>query len=444
MTPAEGTAPSPVTRADGPLKRAQLSARMLTARALVRGLAMTGDPVMRMLGRTSLEQPYPVYERLRARGPVSRHFSGLHFTAEHELCASVLRDSRFQVEPAVNHVGVDWNVRTGDAETLVHPTEQSILTMNPPDHARLRRLASPIFSARALRELTPRIEKLVEETLDEVGGRDEFDLITEVSSRIPLKVICDLFDLDEAEQSRFARWGSTLIGCLDGIRTGRERLAVRESVAEMTELFNGLLEKRRANPGQDVVSTLVTATAGGKDGAVESRDLVGLAGLILIAGFETTANLIGSAGLILLRDQEQRQWLLDDPARAGNMVEEALRLEPPIQMAMRKNTEPVTLGGTELPAGTQLVALIAGANRDPKVFDRPDVFDPERPNSRDHLAFSAGVHYCMGAALARAEAEAALSVLFQRMPELTLAGPVRYKTIRNIRGPASVPVRRKP
>jgi cytochrome P450 len=185
-----------------------------------------------------------------------------------------------------------------------------------------------------------------------------------------------------------------------------------------------------------VVSELV---ATGAPLAVD--DLLATVELLLVAGFETTVNLIGNGVLALLRDNEARDWLLGHPERADDLVEEVLRHDPPVQYTMRLSHEPVSLAGTVLPTDTPVVLLLAGANRDPTVFADPGRFDPTRQNNREHLAFSAGIHYCLGAGLARIEAAVALRALFERYPDLRAAGAIKRRRSRNIRGVRQLPVR---
>ncbi|GAA1957512.1 cytochrome P450 [Amycolatopsis minnesotensis] len=414
-------------------KEFRLGAKMLAMRALVGTMAAYGDPVARVLGRTALRDPYPAYERIRARGTLTRHPVGLYLTASHATASAILRDSRFRVEPSAAHVGVDWNIRPGDEHALVHPMEQSILTMNPPEHTRLRRLVAPWFTPKALRERRTRIETVVEEHLDAAGTR--FDLVADFAARVPIAVICDLFDLSDREHRRFAHWGATLAGTLDGIRTPGERRAVHAVTADMTGFFTALLARRRREPGDDLVSGLLAAEIDGEP--VRERDLVALAGLVLVAGFETTVNLISGGALALLAAPEQREVLAGDPAA---VADEVLRFTTPVQFTLRLPAEPVEIAGTTLPAGAMVAVLLAAANRDPAVFTDPHRFDLRRGNAREHLAFSSGIHYCLGAGLAKLETEIALAALFRRFPVLRLAGPVAYRRARNIRGPLSVPL----
>lgn len=422
------------------LTEIRLGATTLAMRSVVRGMALTGDPVARVLARRAAVDPYPLYERIRTRGDIARHPIGLHLTANHAVCRSVLRDNDFYVEPAVKHGGIAWAVEADDEYALAHPMEQSLLMLNPPDHTRLRRIAAPCFTPNVLREYTPRAEAIAARFCDQVADRAEFDLVREFASRVPIEVVRALFDIPDGDREQFLGWGSVLAGTLDGIRTLAERRAVHRAVTELTAFLDEKIRQRRKGSGTDVISRIARADTDGL--RANGRDLVALVGLLLVAGFETTINVISEASVRMMREPGLITALADDPGLAPAIVEETLRLEPPVQFTLRKPSAAVTVEGHELPKDSMLVLLLAGANRDPEVFPDPATFNPFRGNSRDHLAFSAGIHYCLGAGLARIEAEAALRTLFDRLPTLTLAGPVRYKRTRNIRGLAEVPVRR--
>jgi cytochrome P450 len=415
-------------------------ATLLAVRTLVGALGITGDPTARALGRKAVTDPYPLYERIRGKGELSRHPLGIYLTASHSVARLILRDNRFRVGPAADNVGVDWNIRPGDASTLVHPTEQSLLTMNPPRHAKLRQVVAPWFTPYALRDRTDRMERIVLDFLSELAGRDRFDLVADFALRVPMRIICDLFGIPDDEYLRFANWGAVLSGTLDGLRTMTERRRVRAVLVEMTGFFTDLIARRRRQPGDDLVSALLRAEVDGQP--LDRRDLVALAGMLLIGGFETTANAIAGGVVDLLRNPAEGRSLRDEPDFGPAVVEEVLRYETPAQFAIRFTTEPVAIAGVGLPAEAPVVLFLAGANRDPAVFTEPHRFDPHRPNNRDHLAFSSGVHFCLGAALARLETEIALRLLVTHLPDLELAGPIRLRRSRNIRGPRAVPVRR--
>ncbi|MGH3436130.1 MAG: cytochrome P450 [Sciscionella sp.] len=409
-----------------------------TGRTLVRGLAASGDPVARLLGVKPLADPYPSYERVRARGELMRSKLGFYATASHPLTEAVLRDPRFGVIASGDFVRVDWTQSPQDEHTLAHPVEHSLLALDPPEHSRLRKLATPAFTPRRLRARAPQIERTVTDFLDAIEERGEVDLIREFAVGVPVKVICDLLGIPEANQASFVAWGHVLGGTLDGARTMTERHQVRRAVVEMGEFFDELIARRRRQPGDDVLTELINAEP---DGAPLTRkELVATAGLLLGAGFETTVNLIGNGVLALLAHPEHKRELIERSDYAPLVIEEVLRYDPPVQHTGRIANEDVTIGGVHFPKGSAVVLLLAGANRDPMVFSDPGRFDPRRENNRDHLAFSSGVHYCLGANLARMEGEIALRRLFTRFPDLRVCGASRRNPARTLRGVANLPV----
>jgi cytochrome P450 len=429
---------------------ARVALTMFVWRAVMRTQATFGDPLAQMLVKGPNTTPYPIYERIRAQGELSRSRLGVHVTTSYPLISSILRDSRFGVQTTRGRGRDEWQVGSPDhtaAEdgigALRNPVDDSFLSLDPPRHTRLRRLVAPWFTPRALRERTERIESIATGFLDELAGRDRFDLIGDFAVRVPIQVICDLLGVPGSEYPRFLRWGAAVALSLDSTWTLSEYRRLRAALEEMHAFFTELLAHRRANPAGDLVSELARAE---RDGAepVTAADLVATAELLLVAGFETTVNLIGNATLELLRNGEARDWLLADPDRVDDVVEEVLRYDPPVQYTMRVAHEPVTLAGVDLAVDAAVVLVLAGASRDPAVFGQPDRFDPTRANSRDHLAFSAGIHYCLGAGLARIEAAAALRALFAKYPDLRVAGPVKRRRSRNIHGVLRLPVRGQP
>ncbi|MEU6151714.1 cytochrome P450 [Actinosynnema sp. NPDC047251] len=412
------------------LKNATL---LLLSRTIVRGHALLGDPAARLLGMSPTRDPYPDYESVRERGPVVKSKMGLYLTASHELCDSLLRDPGFGQLAAGELSPIDSVAHIGPRR-LVNPVEDSFLMLNPPDHTRLRRLVSPWFTPRGLRDQVATVERVVEEYLDEVAGRPTFDLVGDFAARVPIQVIADLLGVPDADHAAFARWGSALVNALDGVRDLKELRALHNGLREFEEFLDGLIDHRRRHPGDDVVSRLVA------NEDLRREDLIATTELLLVAGFETTVNLIGNAVLAVLAHPEVRERLLDDPGCAEAVVEETLRLDPPVQYTVRTPFETTEVAGTSVPRGTPIMLLLAGANRDPAVFADPHRFRPGRPDGREHLAFSAGIHYCLGANLARMEGAAALRGLFRRFPDLRAAGRVRRRPSRVIRGPERFPV----
>jgi cytochrome P450 len=424
------------------LRDAQVGLMMFVGRNVVRGHALRGDALAKVLSRRPNVDPYPLYDQVRAQGPLFRGALRVHATASHATANTILRDQRFGVRSSDDAGRDEVQLASGGVpEGLVHPIDDSFLSMDPPSHTRLRRTVGPWFTPRALNQRTDRIEKIVERYLDELSGRDDFDLIDDFAVRVPVQVICDLLGISSADRPKFILWGAEMAHSLDGVWDLGQLRRLRRALAEMDEFFNGQIELRRREPGDDVISGLAGTIEGEAPTAQLRRDLVATAGLLLVAGFETTVNLIGNAVTTLLGDDSARDWFLANPEQAPALVEEVLRLDPPVHQTMRMAREPVEVAGVRIPRDGAVLMLLGGANRDPEVFDHPNRFDPNRPNNRDHLAFSAGIHYCLGAGLARIEAAVALRQLFQRFPDLGGAGAVRYRHTRNIHGVRHLPVR---
>ncbi|KAA2254090.1 cytochrome P450 [Solihabitans fulvus] len=420
------------------LRDGKLGLALLAGRGFMWLHARRGDPLAQVATLPAERDPYPFYERLRARGDLVRSRLGMHVTTSHRLCDALLRDQRFGVLPGSAHSLVDLGLSSTGPDTPVNPIDDSFLSLNPPEHTRLRRLVAPWFTPRALRERTPSINAVVKEFLDEVAERDGFDLVTDFAVRVPIRVIAELLGVPEREHARFARWGATLAGSLDGARDLAQLRETRRVLGELNAFFTDLVAHRRKHPGQDVVSELVNAHDG--DVPLARKDLFATTQLLLVAGFETTVNLIGNGALALLADADARRRLVEDPSTAEDVVEEVLRYDTPVQYTARFALETVELDDVVLRKDDGVLLLLAAANHDPSVFAEPNRFDPTRANNREHLAFSAGIHYCLGAGLARIEAAAALGGLFRRFPGLSVAGPVRRRPSRVIRGAISLPV----
>jgi cytochrome P450 len=383
------------------------------------GVAFAGyvrrDPLARLTLRPGRANPYAIYDRLRASGPLVPTRLGNWSSTSYRVCSSVLRDRRFGVRPAEED----------------RPEEQlfdlSFLGMNPPDHTRVRRLAQPAFSPRAIAGYTGRIEAKV----------GEFDLISGFAAALPIAVITDMLGIPDADARAFSRYGAVIGSALDGIRSLRHAAQLQESRIALHGLFEGLFELRRCDPQDDVVSRIVAA----EGGQLQPAEMLPMCTLLLVAGFETTVNLIGNTVLALLSHPEQWAALCADPrGLAGRAVEETLRWDPPVQATTRVALEPLELSGQSLRKGQIVLTLIGATGRDPEVFERPAAFDIRREPGADTLAFSSGIHYCLGRPLALLEARIALQVLAERMPGLARAGKVERRNATIIRGPISVPV----
>lgn len=401
--------------------------------ASLKFLAAIGDPVGLIESTAHISDAGAVHDRIRRLGPLTKSRTGMYVASSHELCQKILRDPRVGVRHSDGRESLSEETRF-DADNLLLA---SFLSLDDPDHARLRRLAAPAFRPAVIRTYAPRIEAVAHRLLDRVGDAGHFDLIGDFAGPLPIEVISDLFGIPDAHRARFAEIGNVVAQSLDGVTRYRQARELRDAQQELITLFDALSAQRRVRPGDDVISMLVGAASAGD---MTGEDLHATCALLLIAGFETTVNLIGNAVSAMLAAREPWEQLVADSTVAGNAIEETLRLEPPVQLTSRVTHEPITLCGNLIPADSTIIIDLAAANRDPAVFDDPSVFRVNRANAADHLAFSSGVHYCLGAGLARLEGSIALRTLSQRLPRLRTMGGGRRRPGVTLRGFASLPV----
>jgi cytochrome P450 len=406
----------------------------------VRMLAARGDLVAKLVTPSGRRDPYPIYERIRAEGPLYRSRVGRLATSSHPLADQILRDRRFGVRSAdFQHLPVPdyFEPQLGDG------WDPAFLVLDPPDHTRLRRLATPAFTPKQIGGYREGIEKVVHRLLDAAVARGEsegrFDLMAEVARPLPIYVIADLLGIPEVDIDRLARYGNALGVSLDGIRSVQHARELQLAIGELQELFAELMEERRRAPGNDVISRLVVALGEQK---LSVGELLQMCALLLVAGFETTVNLIGNGAYALLSHRSQWDALRADPAGlAPKAVEETLRYDSPVQLTERIAHEDVEIGGRAIPKGRAVLLLTGAAGRDPEVFADPSRFDLERAAAAEHLAFSSGIHYCLGASLARLEGAVVFQALAERLPELRLASRVTRRKTVTLRGLAELPVR---
>jgi cytochrome P450 len=385
--------------------------------------------------------PYPLYDQVRAHGPLLKGALA-HLTASHAVASEVLRREDFRAGadeeafPALMRRAVRWS---RDESALGPIDPPSLLVVEPPDHTRYRRLVSKVFTARAVEQLRADVEQVADELLDDLarqgaGGRP-VDLVEAYATLLPVTVIAQVLGVPREDRRTVLHFGERAAPTLDVALSLRQFRAVDDGVRGFNRWLSGHLERLRREPGEDLLSQLVTL------GELTDVELRATAGLLLAAGFETTVNLLGSGTELLLRHPDQLARLQEDPARWPGAVEEVLRYESPVQVTARFAARDTELAGRPLRAGSLVIAMLGGANRDPEVFADPHAFDVLRPNAKDHLSFSGGRHFCLGAALARLEGEVGLRRLFERFPALEAAGaPVRRGT-RVLRGWQTLPVR---
>ncbi|GAA4720570.1 cytochrome P450 [Nocardioides conyzicola] len=403
---------------------ARFASRLYGERA---GLVVDGYVRRNAFARLQLapgrDDPYPIYEQIRAHGPFLATPQGNLTTADHAICKEVLRSRRFGVQPEGQEPPADFDL--------------SFLDRNPPDHTRLRRLVAPAFSPRRMTDFRAAVEKTVGGLLDDVDGQGTFDLVPALASPLPIAMITDLLGIPDADHATFTRYGMALGSALSGLRSLRHAQEVMTAGRDLDLMFDQLFELRRREPRDDLITALVAA----EGEQVRPDEMAPLCALLLIAGFETTVNLIGNAVNALLDHPDQWSLLVADPNLAGAAVQETLRYDPPVHRTARASWDDVEIAGHAVRRGQWINVLIGGANRDPAVFRDPHTFDLTRTDGADHLAFSSGIHHCVGRPLAELEATVALRALAERMPGLRRAGAVRRRNATLIRGPLSLPVR---
>ena len=297
---------------------------------------------------------------------------------------------------------------------------RNLLGSDPPQHSRLRKMVSRDFTPRRIREMEPRIREIAKDLLDKVEAKGEFDLMADLANILPVTVIAEMLGVPAELHATFKHWSDTLIGGDNNVPGAPPPPETIRVVDELGDYFTAEIEKRRINPGPDLVSALVAAHDEGD--AMSAADLLSFVTLLLIAGNETTTNLIGNGTLALGRNPEQFEALRRNPAMLPRAIEEMLRYDGPVQATVRFTNQPVHLGGTEIPAKAFALMIVAAANRDPAQFKDPEKFDIMRqPN--DHVAFGEGIHFCIGAALARMEATVAFEAMIARFPRIRLKDP---------------------
>jgi cytochrome P450 len=413
-------------------------------RAAIRRQARQGNPDAALLLDPDLQgDPFTHYERLREQRPFARGaFSRV--SVHHDVCTEVLRSEDFGVADRDEAMPAVVRLALRLAGPPPHPgpiDPPSMLAVDDPDHTRYRRLVTRAFTARRVTALRGRTEEIATDLLDALARADEgpVDLVERYASLLPVTVISEMLGVPTTMREQFLTWGDGAAASLD-LGLPRERWSlVQGNVAALHGWMTEHLRRLRAEPGDDLLSQLVTVAD--DDGSrLSERELVSTALLVLAAGFETTVNLIANGSRLLFDHPDQRERLAADPSLWPTAVDEVLRVESPVSRTARRARRDTEVAGREIPAGSLVVTVLAGANRDPEVFTDPARFDVGRENAREHLAFSSGIHYCLGAALARMEGEVALRALFERFPDLAPAGEARRRPTRILRGYEEMPV----
>jgi cytochrome P450 len=380
--------------------------------------------------------PYPSFARARAAAPVQWHDGlGLWLAFSHAEANAVLRDRRLgriwaDKEPAE---------RFGNFN-LIH--RNAILEMEPPEHTRLRRLISSAFARGHVERLRPWVEQLARDLVDGLversAGTEPVDVLTGMAEQLPVDVIAELLGVPDADRPLLRPWSNAIVKMYEYGRTTEIEDSAERAAAEFVAYLRTLAAERRRSPGEDLLSHLVSVRDSEGDRLTED-ELVTTCILLLNAGHEATVNVSGNGLLALLEHPDQLHRLREDPGLLPTAIEELMRFDSPLQLFERTATEDVEIGGITVPAGQKIAALLGSANHDPAVFDSPEVLDVGRTDN-PHISFGAGVHFCIGAPLARVELQASFGALLERTTRLELGRPARRRPEFVIRGLAELPV----
>jgi cytochrome P450 len=397
--------------------------------------ALMIDPAMNL-------DPFPAYDDLRERGRLVSNGIVLN-TAHHDVATAVLRSADFGVVggPSGRAAGVFTVLaRLGGRGPLGPAEPPSMLSTDAPDHTRYRKLVTRAFSAKAVAGLRTRTEQIAADLLDGLAAAGPHaDLIDDYASLLPATVIAEMLGAPLEMRGQFLEWGAGAALSLDAGLSWADFQRSERDMQALQDWMTGHFVEIRRHPGDNILSALVHAHA--EDGKLTEDELTSIAMLLLAAGFETTVNLIGNGAALLTSHPDQLAALATDPALWPNAVDEILRFDSPVQRTGRMCRRDTEVAGERVRAGSLVVIMLGGANRDPAMFPDPNRFDVTRAGAGEHVAFSSGIHYCLGAGLAKMEGEVGLRALFDRFPDLAPAGPPHRRPTRVLRGFDAMPVR---
>ena len=396
--------------------------------------------LLELITPENLADPYPLYRRYRETDPM--HFAdiGVWTLTRYADILAVLRDDRFSVDPR-NATELERFFPATD--NTPRPFEQMagllLLFTDPPDHTRMRNLVNKAFTRRVVEELRPHVQEIVDELLDNVAGRGEMDVIGDFAFQLPALVICELMGVPVEDRDKFHGMSADIAPILDPITPPEALEKAMYTAGLFVMYFVQLLEERRKDPRDDLLSALLAAEE--HEQKLSQEEVIALCVLIFIAGHETTQNLIGNGLLALLRNPEQLGLLRDDPSLTRDANEELLRYDSPVQLTGRSALTDIEIGGRTIRKGQEVVVLLGAGNHDPVMFSDPDRLDITRERS-SVLSFGGGVHFCLGAPLARLEGQIAFNSLIKRFPNIELATDTpEFRPTLTLRGLRSLPVR---
>lgn len=393
--------------------------------------------------RSSIHNLHPILAQMRQETPVYK-ITHLEFgtypwvLTRYDDCVNLLKDERF-TKDMLRRPGIENLDPNNPMLQASRTINRHMLTVDPPDHTRLRSLVHKAFTPKMIRELSGRVHQIATDLIDRVQRQGEMDFMHDFAVPLPITVIAELLGIPIADQERFRGWTQTIV--VEGTsRAGAERVST--AMLEFIMYFHQLFEERRANPGEDLITGLLQVEEAGDK--LSSQELISMVFLLLVAGHETTVNLLGNGLLALLTHPDQMQKLKSHPELMESAIEEMLRFEGPIGLStMRWALHDMEFYGETVKAGEMVVASLLAANRDPAVFENPHTFDITRQTNR-HIAFGHGIHYCLGAPLARLEGAVAFELLLSRLPDIRLnidVNDIQWNDTMLLHSMKSLPVR---
>jgi cytochrome P450 len=406
--------------------------------------ARRGDLQARLIADPTVNaNPEAFYEEVRSRGPLAHSRIG-YITADHAIGHELLRSEDFRVLSIGSNLPAPlrWLERR-TRDDLLHPLRApSLLAVEPPDHTRYRKTVSSVFTSRAVAALRDGVEQTAVTLLDELSREPGVvDVVDRYCAQLPVAIISDILGVPDADRQRILEFGELAAPSLDFGLTWPQYRRVQRGIEGFNSWLTEHLQQLRRTPGDDLMSQLIRkAESGSPETYLDDAELHAVAGLVLAAGFETTVNLLGNGIRMLLDNPEHLRTLSQRPQLWPNAVEEILRLESPVQLTARLALNDTEVAGNPVKQGEMVIVYVGAANRDPAVFPDPNRFDIERENAGKHLAFSGGRHFCLGAALARAEGEVGLRAFFDRFPDVRSAGAGSRRDTRVLHGWLTLPV----
>lgn len=418
----------------------------VSGKLMIDGLSLIGDP----LGRLETSPDLVEFSRQLRSKPVQRSKTGVLFSSRFEICSEVLRSPEWLTLPETTGFVNRFIFGELAVSEKIDPLTDSIISKDGEEHSRLRKLIQPAFTNRVMQSWKDKAEKVSSQLVSKIAIRNEpLEFVSGFANPLPIALICEILGVPDSDRTMFSSSGNVLAQLgLDGPRSAEEGRQLSQASGEITQYISELLGKRRKAPEDDLLSALAQAEFEGSK--LTNREIVATGAFLLVAGFETTVNLLSVGTSTLISNRQQLELVSRNRDLVPNLVEETLRFVSPVQFTMRSAKSNLVLGdGTQVRKGQNIILMIVGANYDPEVFENPETFIVERGNARRNLAFGFGAHHCIGAALARLEAETAWKQLLERFPRVNewevIGEPVKRpgKTIRGLKelnlnfGPAS-------